>query len=271
MPFECVRSIHVSVTQSHDPIQIAPASFERILLRVGVQLHRQSSILLADRRCNDGSGNSAEMHEGGAGMSRCVELDVANVSRTHGVTPATGASQLRMAGLRPFEITYSDVEITCSDGPPGAAKGQPFRRLPRLRLSQHSYEPFWQMCFLRNIFQRWTGRRQCSSKTVRAVERCCAQMPESTVTCQAFRGTRAARSGCKPGDPEALGLAERFDDYLDRAFPPDRYRPPRPPRRGHLSQRRQSPHRRPRARPRPHRHGRRTANPADPNSPPSTG
>jgi transposase len=38
-----------------------------------------------------------------------------------------------------------------------------------------------------------------------------------------FRGTLAAKVLiCKPGDPEAKGLVERFHDYLERAFLPGR-------------------------------------------------
>ncbi|CDO08697.1 putative transposase [Mycobacteroides abscessus subsp. bolletii 2B-1231] len=48
-------------------------------------------------------------------------------------------------------------------------------------------------------------------------------MPELSTACQAFRGTVAAKVViCKPGDPEAKGLVERFHDYLERAFLPGR-------------------------------------------------
>ena len=41
--------------------------------------------------------------------------------------------------------------------------------------------------------------------------------------CQAFRGTLATKVIiCKPADPEAKGLVERFHDYLERAFLPGR-------------------------------------------------
>jgi transposase len=46
---------------------------------------------------------------------------------------------------------------------------------------------------------------------------------ELTAECQAFRGTLAARVIiCRPRDPEAKGLVERFHDYLERAFLPGR-------------------------------------------------
>ncbi len=44
-----------------------------------------------------------------------------------------------------------------------------------------------------------------------------------TGECQAFRGTLAARVYvCRPADPEAKGLVERFHDYLERSFLPGR-------------------------------------------------
>ena len=51
---------------------------------------------------------------------------------------------------------------------------------------------------------RWRGRRS-----------------ELTAECQAFRGTLAASVYvCRPRDPEAKGLVERFHDYLERSFLP---------------------------------------------------
>jgi transposase len=56
-----------------------------------------------------------------------------------------------------------------------------------------------------------------------AIGRWRARRPELTGSCQAFRGTLAAKVViCKPGDPEAKGLVERFHDYLERAFLPGR-------------------------------------------------
>lgn len=56
-----------------------------------------------------------------------------------------------------------------------------------------------------------------------AVGRWRARQPELTAACQAFRGTLAAKVLiCKPGDPEAKGLVERFHDYLERSFLPGR-------------------------------------------------
>jgi transposase len=54
-----------------------------------------------------------------------------------------------------------------------------------------------------------------------AIGRWRARQPELTGACQAFRGTLGTKVViCRPGDPEAKGLVERFHDYLERAFLP---------------------------------------------------
>jgi transposase len=56
-----------------------------------------------------------------------------------------------------------------------------------------------------------------------AVGRWRAGKAELTGDCQAFRGTLGARVViCRPADPEAKGLVERFHDYLERSFLPGR-------------------------------------------------
>jgi transposase len=56
-----------------------------------------------------------------------------------------------------------------------------------------------------------------------AVGRWRARQPELTLACQAFRGVLGARVYiCKPADPEAKGMLERFHDYLERSFLPGR-------------------------------------------------
>jgi transposase len=56
-----------------------------------------------------------------------------------------------------------------------------------------------------------------------AVGRWRAGRAELTGDCQAFRGTLGAKVIiCKPADPEAKGLVERFHDYLERSFLPGR-------------------------------------------------
>jgi transposase len=56
-----------------------------------------------------------------------------------------------------------------------------------------------------------------------AIGRWRAGKVELTTECQAFRGTLSAKVlVCKPADPEAKGLVERFHDYLERSFLPGR-------------------------------------------------
>lgn len=56
-----------------------------------------------------------------------------------------------------------------------------------------------------------------------AIGRWRARQPELTAACHGFRGTLGAKVViCKPADPEAKGLVERFHDYLERAFLPGR-------------------------------------------------
>ena len=57
-----------------------------------------------------------------------------------------------------------------------------------------------------------------------AVGRWRARRTELTAEYQAFRGTLGAKVIiCKPGDPEAKGLVERFHDCLERSFLPGRF------------------------------------------------
>jgi transposase len=56
-----------------------------------------------------------------------------------------------------------------------------------------------------------------------AVGRWRARQPELTGACQAFRGVLGAKVViCKPADPEAKGMVERFHDHLERSFLPGR-------------------------------------------------
>ena len=56
-----------------------------------------------------------------------------------------------------------------------------------------------------------------------AVGRWRGHRSELTTQCQGFRGTLATKVIiCRPADPEAKGLVERFHDYLERAFLPGR-------------------------------------------------
>jgi transposase len=56
-----------------------------------------------------------------------------------------------------------------------------------------------------------------------AVGRWRARTPELTGACQGFRGVLGAKVWiCKPADPEAKGIIERFHDYLETSFLPGR-------------------------------------------------
>lgn len=56
-----------------------------------------------------------------------------------------------------------------------------------------------------------------------AVGRWRARRPELTAACQAFRGVLGAKVViCKPKDPEAKGVIERFHEYLETSFLPGR-------------------------------------------------
>ena len=86
------------------------------------------------------------------------------------------------------------------------------------RAAEDLYAGWWQHLSVLGAVPRvlvWDGEG--------AVGRWRARQPELTAACQAFRGTLATRVLiCKPGDPEAKGLVERFHDYLERAFLPGR-------------------------------------------------
>lgn len=86
------------------------------------------------------------------------------------------------------------------------------------RTAEDLYAGWWQHLLLLGATPRvfvWDGEG--------AVGRWRARQPELTAACQAFRGTLASRVLiCKPSDPEAKGLVERFHDYLERAFLPGR-------------------------------------------------
>lgn len=56
-----------------------------------------------------------------------------------------------------------------------------------------------------------------------AIGRWRARRSELTLDCQAFRGVLGAKVYvCKPADPEAKGVIERFHDYLETSFLPGR-------------------------------------------------
>jgi transposase len=86
------------------------------------------------------------------------------------------------------------------------------------RHAQDLYAGWWQLIAALGAVPRvlvWDGEG--------AVGRWRAGKPELTGACQAFRGTLGAKVIiCRPVDPEAKGLVERFHDYLERSFLPGR-------------------------------------------------
>jgi transposase len=86
------------------------------------------------------------------------------------------------------------------------------------RCAEDLYAGWWQLIDQLGAAPRvlvWDGEG--------AVGRWRARRTELTAECQAFRGTLGAKVIiCKPADPEAKGLVERFHDYLERSFLPGR-------------------------------------------------
>lgn len=86
------------------------------------------------------------------------------------------------------------------------------------RTAQDLFAGWWQQLHAFGAVPRvmvWDGEG--------AIGRWRGQRPELTADCQGFRGTLAAKVViCKPADPEAKGLVERFHDYLERSFLPGR-------------------------------------------------
>ena len=86
------------------------------------------------------------------------------------------------------------------------------------RAAEDLYAGWWQLIAgLRSVPRVlvWDGEG--------AVGRWRARRPELTGHCQAFGGVLGAKVLiCKPADPEAKGLVERFHDYLETSFLPGR-------------------------------------------------
>jgi transposase len=86
------------------------------------------------------------------------------------------------------------------------------------RSSEDLFAGWWQLISALGAVPRvlvWDGEG--------AIGRWRAGKPELTGDCQAFRGTLGAKViVCRPADPEAKGLVERFHDYLERSFLPGR-------------------------------------------------
>lgn len=86
------------------------------------------------------------------------------------------------------------------------------------RAAEDLYAGWWQLIEGLGAVPRvlvWDGEA--------AVGRWRTRRPELTLDCQGFRGVLGAKVIiCKPADPEAKGLVERFHDYLERSFLPGR-------------------------------------------------
>ena len=86
------------------------------------------------------------------------------------------------------------------------------------RCAEDLYAGWWQLIETLGACPRvlvWDGEGE--------VGRWLRRQPELTRECHAFRGTLGAKVLiCKPADPEAKGLVERFHDYLETSFLPGR-------------------------------------------------
>jgi transposase len=86
------------------------------------------------------------------------------------------------------------------------------------RAAEDLYAGWWQLLTALGAVPRvlvWDGKG--------AVGRWRGKRQKLTGDCQGFRGVLGAKVVlCKPADPEAKGLVERFHDYLERSFLPGR-------------------------------------------------
>lgn len=86
------------------------------------------------------------------------------------------------------------------------------------RSEQDLYAGWWQLISALGAVPRvlvWDGEA--------AIGRRRGNRTELTGACQGFRGVLGAKViVCRPADPEAKGLVERFHDYLERSFLPGR-------------------------------------------------
>ncbi len=164
----------------------------------------------------------------------------------HGIRTLSG----RVAELRPFylppdpagrtqyaagEVAQCDFWFPDIDVPVGFGQSRTAKTLPVLTMVT-GYS-CWASAVLiptraaQDLFAGWWHHIQTLGACPRvlvwdgegAVGRWRQRQPELTRECQAFRGTLGAKVViCKPADPEAKGLVERFHDYLERSFLPGR-------------------------------------------------
>ena len=137
----------------------------------------------------------------------------------------------RAGELAQFDFWFPPIEI-----PVGHGQTRTARRLPVMttvsgysrwaggvlipsREAEDLYAGWWRLLsrHLRGVPRTlvWDGEG--------AVGRWRARQPELTAHCQGFRGVLGVKVViCKPADPEAKGMLERFHDYLERSFLPGR-------------------------------------------------
>jgi transposase len=135
----------------------------------------------------------------------------------------------------PGEVAQCDFWFPDIELPVGFGQTRTARQLPVLtmvsgysrwvsavlvpaREAEDLYAGWWQLIANLGAVPRllvWDGEG--------AVGRWRARRSELTVNCQAFRGVLGAKVYiCKPADPEAKGMIERFHDYLETSFLPGR-------------------------------------------------
>jgi transposase len=135
----------------------------------------------------------------------------------------------------PGEVAQCDFWFPDIELPVGFGQTRKARQLPVLtmvsgysrwvsavlvpaREAEDLYAGWWQLIATLGAVPRllvWDGEG--------AVGRWRARRSELTLDCQAFRGVLGARVYiCKPADPEAKGMIERFHDYLETSFLPGR-------------------------------------------------
>lgn len=133
--------------------------------------------------------------------------------------------------LAQFDFWFPDIELSVGYGQTRTAKRLPVMTsvsgysrwasavLIPSREAEDLYAGWWQLLSeqLGGVPKTlvWDGEG--------AVGRWRARKSELTLDCQGFRGVLGVQVYiCKPADPEAKGMLERFHDYLERSFLPGR-------------------------------------------------
>ena len=133
-------------------------------------------------------------------------------------------------GLAQFDFWFPDIELPVGFGQTRTAKRLPVMTMvsgyshwtsavliPR-RESEDLFAGWWHLIQQLGAVPKllvWDGEG--------AVGRWRPKQSALTTECQAFRGVLGTKVYvCKPADPEAKGMLERFHDYLERSFLPGR-------------------------------------------------